>query len=101
MTTESNDAIEAIAGMSAAQIILEWERVHSITLPPSHRACSPAILHTECKSRPQVASTSALSVAYATSWCRPTAMAPCKRAIAKPSVKGRNFYASGVVRLSA
>jgi hypothetical protein len=50
MTTESNDPIEAIAGMSATQIILEWERVHSIPAP----AIAPSLLARDLAHRVQV-----------------------------------------------
>ena len=50
MTIESNDAIEAIAGMSAPQIILEWERVHGVTAP----AIAPSLLARDLAHRVQV-----------------------------------------------
>ena len=50
MTTESNDAIEAIAGLSAPQIILEWERVHGVPAP----AIAPSLLARDLAHRVQV-----------------------------------------------
>ena len=50
MTIESNDAIKAIAGMSAPQIILEWERVHGIRAP----AIAPSLLARDLAHRVQV-----------------------------------------------
>lgn len=50
MTIESNDAIKAIAGMSAPQIILEWERVHGIPAP----AIAPRLLARDLAHKVQV-----------------------------------------------
>ena len=50
MTIESNDAIKAIAGMAAPQMILEWERVHGIRAP----AIAPSLLARDLAHRVQV-----------------------------------------------
>lgn len=50
MTFESNDVIEAIARMSAPQIVLEWERVHDLPAP----TIAPGLLARDLAHRVQV-----------------------------------------------
>ena len=96
MTIESNDAIKAIAGMSAPQIILEWERVHGIRAP----AIAPSLLARDLAHRVQVEAAGGIDKRHERRLRDLVVLADSKRAIAKPSVRGRNFCASGVVRLT-